>query len=374
MLGGDGRRLHLSEVLADEIQAINGGPITVADPNGGPARPLDDVLEEAGRRAREQDPSAQDEAAAHAQRRIVYEQARRLNLSALCLSGGGIRSASVSLGVIQALVDKGLLRQFHYLSTVSGGGYIGSWLSAWLYHTRNADTVIEQLREKRSDSDHEPPPLTHLRSYSNYLTPRLGIFSADTWTAVAIVLRNLVVNWLILIPAIALPVVVVKLLATVLMSNSIADGKAVYLAGLCLLLGSVALGYKLHRLYAPPATRDTQVSQNRFILCSLVPAAVGGLCFIWLLLRHKTPVDALGFDFRIPWLDSEHSGRPFGPVLEFAVAVFIGALVVRFVDRKLSGAPPPVVAAPPQPSPPSGSQCAGRTARPGSPACWYSRS
>src|SRR5204862_7800150 len=115
-------------------------------------------------------------------------------------------------------------------------------------------------------------------------------------------------------------VVVVKLLATVLMSGSIGDDKSVYLAGLCVLLGSLALGYKLHRLYAPPATRDTQVSQNRFILCSLIPAVLGGLCFVWLLLRHKTPVDALGFDYRIPWLDSEHSGRLFGPVLEFAVA------------------------------------------------------
>jgi hypothetical protein len=99
MLGGDGRRLLLSEVLADEIQAINGAPIRVADPTGGPARPLDDVLEEAGRRAREQEPNAQskDAAATRARRRIVYEQARRLNLSALCLSGGGIRSASCRL-------------------------------------------------------------------------------------------------------------------------------------------------------------------------------------------------------------------------------------------------------------------------------------
>src|SRR5262249_53512086 len=67
--------------------------------------------------------------------------------AALCLSGGGIRSAAFALGVIQALaahprpntygassVDcaaKSLLAKFHYLSTVSGGGYIGSWLSAW---------------------------------------------------------------------------------------------------------------------------------------------------------------------------------------------------------------------------------------------------
>src|SRR5215472_12780511 len=54
--------------------------------------------------------------------------------SALCLSGGGIRSASFALGVLQALARHGLLFRFDYLSTVSGGGYIGSWLSAWRHH------------------------------------------------------------------------------------------------------------------------------------------------------------------------------------------------------------------------------------------------
>jgi Patatin-like phospholipase len=51
--------------------------------------------------------------------------------SALCLSGGGIRSASFALGVLQVLARHDLLFCFDYLSTVSGGGYIGSCLSAW---------------------------------------------------------------------------------------------------------------------------------------------------------------------------------------------------------------------------------------------------
>ncbi|MCE7977798.1 MAG: patatin-like phospholipase family protein, partial [Nitrospira sp. NTP1] len=49
----------------------------------------------------------------------------------LCLSGGGIRSATFSLGVLQSLARLQLLDKFDYLSTVSGGGYIGSWLTAW---------------------------------------------------------------------------------------------------------------------------------------------------------------------------------------------------------------------------------------------------
>ena len=60
----------------------------------------------------------------------------KVPLAALCLSGGGIRSAAFALGVLQALARFGLLGQFDYLSTVSGGGYIGSWLSAWRYRIR----------------------------------------------------------------------------------------------------------------------------------------------------------------------------------------------------------------------------------------------
>src|SRR5262245_3344993 len=50
----------------------------------------------------------------------------------LALSGGGIRSATFSLGVLQAMHDLGALRSVDYLSTVSGGGFCGSWWSAWL--------------------------------------------------------------------------------------------------------------------------------------------------------------------------------------------------------------------------------------------------
>ena len=54
-------------------------------------------------------------------------------LSALCISGGGIRSATFALGAIQSLAEHGLLPRFDYMSTVSGGGYIGSWLTAWTH-------------------------------------------------------------------------------------------------------------------------------------------------------------------------------------------------------------------------------------------------
>ena len=45
----------------------------------------------------------------------------------LALSGGGIRSATFNLGILQALQQKRLLGRLDYLSTVSGGGYIGGF-------------------------------------------------------------------------------------------------------------------------------------------------------------------------------------------------------------------------------------------------------
>jgi hypothetical protein len=77
-------------------------------------------------------------------RQEAYKVAHNLGLSALALSGGGIRSACVALGVIQALAEAKLLRRFDYLSTVSGGGYIGSWLSAWLYWNKKAGGMPRQ--------------------------------------------------------------------------------------------------------------------------------------------------------------------------------------------------------------------------------------
>src|SRR5258705_12601604 len=50
-------------------------------------------------------------------------------VSGLALSGGGIRSASFGLGVMQALVANNQLSKMDYMSTVSGGGYLGAALT-----------------------------------------------------------------------------------------------------------------------------------------------------------------------------------------------------------------------------------------------------
>ena len=136
----------------------------------------------------------------------TYDNIHKLNPeeapAALCLSGGGIRSATFALGVLQGLAKRGLLAEFDYLSTVSGGGYIGGWLSAWIRNHPQGTAGVEQELKQGSGPTlaSEPAPVKWLRSYSNYLSPKLGLFSADTWTLVATFARNLILNWLILLP------------------------------------------------------------------------------------------------------------------------------------------------------------------------------
>ncbi len=132
----------------------------------------------------------------------AIDELHAAKLSALCFSGGGIRSATFGLGVVQALARGNLLDKFHYLSTVSGGGYLGAWLDAWIRHNHHdLDGVIHKLTERTgSKIEPEPDPIFYLRNFSNYLTPQKGLFSIDTWTLVGIYLRNLALNWTIILP------------------------------------------------------------------------------------------------------------------------------------------------------------------------------
>ena len=117
----------------------------------------------------------------------------------LSFSGGGIRSATFNLGVLQALARLRLLGRFDYLSTVSGGGYIGSWLTAWIHRTSFGKVHSELVaRDVRRNGVPEAPQIRWLRRYSNYLTPKKGLFSGDTWAMIGIYLRNTSLNLTIL--------------------------------------------------------------------------------------------------------------------------------------------------------------------------------
>ncbi|MFZ0959926.1 MAG: patatin-like phospholipase family protein [Terriglobia bacterium] len=137
----------------------------------------------------------------------------------LAFSGGGIRSATFNLGILQGLAKAGLLPAFDYLSTVSGGGYIGSWLVAWLKRQGFADVNRQLSPDWNQHGQEEPPQIEFIRSYSNYLTPRLGLLSADSWSLLAIWVRNLLLNLTILILAISAVLLLPRLVVSLSQGN-----------------------------------------------------------------------------------------------------------------------------------------------------------
>ena len=132
----------------------------------------------------------------------------------LAVSGGGIRSASFGLGVMQALVGNKQLEKIYYLSTVSGGGYLGSALTWALHQYKNSDTTkanfplgklkadgakqvekYERLTKNSNDFENLELEgnelLNFIRLHGAYLTPidKLDIFSFS-----AVVLRSKIMS------------------------------------------------------------------------------------------------------------------------------------------------------------------------------------
>ncbi|MEA2240438.1 MAG: hypothetical protein QOC81_5162 [Thermoanaerobaculia bacterium] len=118
---------------------------------------------------------------------FVKEVSREL--SGIALSGGGIRSATFNLGLLQGLdeiklfdekkqLDEKLLSKFDYLATVSGGGYIGSFWSAW--RARNGNAQNGPFPVAVGDEP-ESQPVRHLREFSRFLAARWGLFELETW-------------------------------------------------------------------------------------------------------------------------------------------------------------------------------------------------
>jgi hypothetical protein len=132
----------------------------------------------------------------------VLRRAHGSALSGLALSGGGVRSATFNLGVLQALGEQQLLHDFDYLSTVSGGGFIGGWLSKCIREKQGDVKAVEAMLTPGAAGEAvpaEPVEIQFLRQYSNYLSPKSGMFSADAWTLIGVYLRNTGLNLAMLV-------------------------------------------------------------------------------------------------------------------------------------------------------------------------------
>ena len=111
------------------------------------------------------------------------------------LSGGGIRSATFCLGLFQALAEVKLLRKIDFVSTVSGGGYFGSFLGRlftrdWVSNVDDVESAIRGKSLPATPAENRGwanRMFRWLRDNGRYLAPR---GSGDLILLGAILLRN----------------------------------------------------------------------------------------------------------------------------------------------------------------------------------------
>lgn len=299
----------------------------------------------------------------HQHQHSLADDAAQCN-RALCLSGGGIRSATFGLGVLQGLAKATQLGRFHYVSSVSGGGYIASWLTGWMRRAGH-QTVLKALADSaivgrldaaplphtradrpapmtdRSAAGHglaqrqpEPDAINHLRAYSNYLSPAVGL-SGDMMSLVAIYTRNLFLHWTVLLPLLAallmLPRLVLVLLPVV---GQMPLWMLQMLAAVAVACVVLAVAYMAADLPGAPPPHGRE-PKNHFRRYNLLPLALASLLFALLSPWLTTPASLAALLAPVqPWWPQTTAaiwGVPAGAVLAWAglgaLAHVVGALL-----------------------------------------------
>ena len=219
------------------------------------------------------------------------------DLIGLAFSGGGIRSATFNLGVLEGLRNEDVLRQVDYLSTVSGGGYIGAWLVA---NVKRSPYWLGARVSWRASID-------HLRKFSNYLAPQVGILSADTWTMAGIWSRNAFLVQLSVFAAIACLILGTRLVEYALRPWPIWRDRQVWVY---LIAALALLGYSVYRIGRNVGSEqgpgsDGQGGVQGHIVAPLWVSAFFLSAVLW-MISSKPPLDRIesysGFVLSLaPW-------------------------------------------------------------------------
>jgi hypothetical protein len=275
----------------------------------------------------------------------MYQRFHTVKQKALCLSGGGIRSGTFALGLLQGLARHNLLNKFDYLSTVSGGGYIGSWLTAWIHRQpKGLGGVTNELANSAPASkiDPDPPPVHYLREYSSFLTPKVGLLTADTWTFLGIYFRNLLLNWLVFIPLLIAVLTVPRLVVTMTLAQpeqeqgsppvslfglqKVFYGRHIFLA-IGFVLGVWALAYII---FNRPGIREMLKKRSRFWGSHANQRSFLLYCLLPLI------ISAAGLTTYWAWSSASLEDTPWWKFLFFGVLfTFLGWLVASLILRRV---------------------------------------
>ncbi|WP_312512443.1 patatin-like phospholipase family protein [Massilia sp.] len=236
-------------------------------------------------------------------------------LTGLAISGGGMRSATFGLGALQALAAHGLLRRIDYISTVSGGGFIGGWLSKCL-HAHGGDIGKVEALLAPGAGGSEAPEVRFLRQHSNYLSPQGGMFSADTWTLLGTYVRNTGLNLSMLV-AWMCALLLLPRFAVWAVNRVVAPGgpwagwgDIAWIAGVLLFLFAVfciALSIS-SKPESSQGLRRFPLSQGAVLWCINLPLLLAGFLGSVGLWRHGGALGALGSGLPLP---AQLQDRPY---------------------------------------------------------------
>jgi hypothetical protein len=260
------------------------------------------------------------------------------DLVGLAFSGGGIRSATFGLGVLEALKDKGLLTKIDYLSTVSGGGYIGSWLSAncrrqgkeWL--EQEAYDPNQNLVQGKSWK----ASIVHLRRFSNYLSPELSFLSADTWTIVTTWLRNTILIQLIIVLALGFVLFVPRLM---LLIFEISPDSLLQSYCYLLVLAIIIYGFVIYKIDFQVSIKSELYKDGEFskeqktFRCVVLLLFLASFCFsilLWTQAHHDQLKVLMGYVILNKFIDPVNDLGSFSGCLKIVALVDIPLLVVFY--------------------------------------------
>jgi hypothetical protein len=257
----------------------------------------------------------------------IYKVLHGNRRAALCLSGRGVRGTAFGLGVLQGLARHNLLDKFDYMSTSGGGGYIGSWLSAWtVRHPEGLDGVARELKgDTKTCLNTEPHPTTHIRIYKDMIGTSKGYWSSLTFADLVTYTRNLLLLWLVLIPFLATVLLLPRFYMTLLMEPAIDRWReSIFPFGG--ILGSIALIY-LHSI-RPTQLNQTarlnffrwRVDTSSFLKWFLVPLISAGVFFS--IGRFRILSDTTG-----------PSWEKFIGSFLFFLAIYFGPAFIFSVDK-----------------------------------------